>query len=381
MNTSKTRSWRKLTPSLSDARYSRQYILPGFGKEGQEKLRQASVLVIGAGGLSCPALQYLVAAGVGYISMIDPDVVEESNLQRQVLYTTQDVGRLKVEVAQERLLAANSHCSLSIYAEKFCVHNARHLVSSHDIILDGSDNFPTRYLVNDACLECGKTFVAASLFQWEGQISVYNALQKDGTRGPSYRCLFPEPPEQIFAPNCSEAGVLGALAGILGAWQAAQVILCLLGDKQVLSGILRRINLASGEVRDFHFTRSSEAERAKILSEDNYEHIFQGNGCMINVKTIEPVELKKKLDAQEDIFLLDVREDEERTLYNIGGLHIRMGEVLARHKEIPRDKEVVVYCRSGGRSERAITELARQHGFTNLVNLSGGVDRWEEMGA
>lgn len=361
-------------------RYARQSLLPEIGLPGQEKLKKAKVLVIGAGGLSCPALLYLAAGGIGEIGFLDDDVVDESNLQRQILYTSEDIGKRKVDIAKQKLSSLNPYCILNAIPERLTVKNARTIIPAYDMIVDGSDNFATRYLVNDACVECEKPFVAASIFQWEGQVALYNAPGFGAApRGPTYRCLFPEAPDPAHAPPCSTAGVLGVLTGVVGIWQATEVFKFFLERGDLLSGVLRRYNLLDGTIQDLRFSRSSQAGTAKILDQDQYEYFCAKKEAMQHViRSIEPVELKRRLDAGEKITLIDVREDDEREFCHIGGTHIPLGQILERQIEIPKQGDVVVYCKAGGRSERAVRALSESAGLGNLINLVGGILKWSD---
>lgn len=354
-------------------RYARHFVLPEFGMEGQEKLKRSSVLVVGAGGLGCPLLLYLSAAGVGRIGIVDDDVVDESNLQRQVLYTVEDLGKSKAETAREKLLALNPHIRIDVYKERFMPDNALELVSQYDIVADGTDNFPTRYLVNDACVLSDKINVYASIFRFEGQVSVFNFLNKDGSRGPNYRDIFPDPPPPELVPNCAEGGVLGVLPGIIGSIQANEVIKVLTGIGEPLSGRLFLFDTASFSTRTLKIRKNPEL-KIKDLS-------FYEEYCMpgqAHIKEIDVSALQKWMDEGEDFQLIDVREPYEYEVSNMGGELIPLGEILQQADRIDRQKKVVVHCKMGGRSAKAIEQLERQFGFTNLYNLKGGIEAWEE---
>lgn len=246
-------------------RYLRHFALPDFGLRGQQRLRDGSALVVGAGGLGCPMLQYLVAAGVGRIGIADGDRVDESNLHRQILYTLADVGRLKAEVARERLNALNPHVQIDVYPERLTRHNALEITGKYDVVADGTDNFPTRYLLNDACVLSGKPHVWAALFRYEAQLSVFNLLQPDGLRGPTYRDLFPTPPAPGSAPDCAEAGVLGVLPGIVGAMQANEAIKILSGVGEVMGGRLWLFDSGTGESRVVKLVKRPELQVVREL--------------------------------------------------------------------------------------------------------------------
>ena len=359
-------------------RYQRHISLEQIGQAGQLKLKNARVLVIGAGGLGCPALLYLTAAGIGRIGIVDSDKVELSNLQRQVLFSTEQVSQFKASAAKEKLSALNPLVQIDCFVERLGSSNIRTRLADYDIIVDGSDNFATRYLVNDACVVLGKPLVAASIFKFEGQLSVFNCCGDDGRAGPTYRCLFPEPPAAQLVPACGQVGVLGVLPGIIGALQANEVLKLVLDLDQVLSGKVLILNALSLEFSLLKFERNDAIVRAtKILSAEEYKILGCGGDMTIgNIKEITPLELKQKLDAKEDLHIVDVREAHEREICNIGGALIPLGEIADRIHEIPRDKPTVVYCRSGGRSGKAVEQLQAHFGFSNLSNLSGGILRW-----
>ena len=350
-------------------RYNRHTILAEFGTEGQEKLKAASVLVIGAGGLGCPALQYLCAAGVGTIGIVDNDIVDISNLQRQILYTDQDVGKSKADIARLRLIAQNPLIQINAYPLRLTSKNALELFDDYDVILDGSDNFATRYLVNDACVMLKKPFVMGSIFKFEAQIAVFNF---DG--GPTYRCLYPDPPNAADVPNCSEIGVLGVLAGVVGSYQANEVIKILAGIGQTLSGRLLILNLLT---MDFHSLKITlDQENLKIKSLIDYENFCNANITNMEIKEITVTDLKSRLDNGDDIQIIDVREANEYEICNIGGELIPLGTIPESADKISRDKTVVVHCHHGMRSANAIMHLMHKEGFTNLVNLKGGINAW-----
>ncbi|WP_035336917.1 HesA/MoeB/ThiF family protein [Dokdonia sp. PRO95] len=340
--------------------YSRHLILDEIGLEGQLKIKNASVLVIGAGGLGCPVLQYLTAAGVGRIGVIDNDVVEQSNLQRQILYTHDDIGSNKAITAASRLEKLNPYITLDTYPVRLTKDNALELFGSYDIIVDGSDNFATRYLVNDAAVLKDKPVVLGSIYKFEGQLAVYNYKS-----GPTYRCLYPTPPKQNEMPNCSEAGVLGALAGIIGALQANEVLKIICDIGEVLSGKLLTYNILSMSQMVLRFDKDAYTDVSCL--EDKYD--LQCELPIDNVGiTIE--ELNKH---PEKYNLLDVREYHERALHHIGGQHIPLGELQNRAHEVLQTKDLVVYCKAGVRSKKAIELLQKEDFECRLLYLTGTV--------
>lgn len=341
--------------------YSRHLILDEIGKSGQEKLKNAKVLVIGAGGLGCPILQYLTAAGVGTIGIIDDDTIDQTNLQRQILYKYNDIGKFKVEVAINRLSELNPFVKFNIYIEKLTSHNVLRLFNSYDIIVDGSDNFPTRYLINDAAVLTNKPVVFGSIFKFEGQVAVFNYQN-----GPTYRCLFPNPPQSDSVPNCSEIGVLGVLPGIIGTIQANEVlkIICEIGA--VLSGKLLTFNSLTMEQNILNFKKNNTL---KITDLDNNYNFFCGISKALQEITL--FELKKSI---ENYTLLDVRSNLERELFNIGGIHIPLPELDARYIEVPTNKDIVVYCKAGIRSKSAIKILECKNIKATLINLKNGIN-------
>jgi molybdopterin/thiamine biosynthesis adenylyltransferase/rhodanese-related sulfurtransferase len=345
------------------SRYNRHIILPEIGMEGQEKLKKASVFVIGAGGLSCPALLYMAAAGIGRIAVADFDVVDESNLQRQVLYTTADIGLSKAEQAKERLQLLNPFITIEALNVKITRENILELLNNYDVVVDGSDNFTTRYLVNDACVILGKPLVFGSIFKFEGQVSVFNYQN-----GPTYRCLYPEPPKEGEVPNCSEVGVIGVLPGIIGTLQANEVIKIITGIGNVLSGKLLMFDALSMVFNTISFKPLPENKKIKELID--YE-LFCGVG---QTKQISAKELKKKIEQADNFQLVDVRNEDEFERFNIGGLLIPLPELEERRNEIPAEKEVILICKSGKRSEAAVNIL-NKYGYTKVWNLEGGLDK------
>lgn len=340
--------------------YNRHLILNEIGKSGQLKLKQARVLVIGAGGLGCPILQYLTAAGVGTIGVIDHDIIDQSNLQRQILYSHDDIGNYKAEVAAHKLSGLNPFVEFEIYLQKVTSEIAIELFSRYDIIVDGSDNFPTRYLVNDAAVLTNKPVVFGSIFKFEGQVSVFNYQN-----GPTYRCLYPNPPKPNEVPNCSEIGVLGVLPGIIGSLQANEVLKMICSIGEVLSGKLLTYNALSMQQMVLGIEKD-ESIQLKQLDTD-YDFFC---GLPKRNLVITKAELERSLEQYN---LLDVREDYERGDYNIGGQHIPLGQLAERFSEVSQEKDLVVYCKAGVRSKMAIDILKDKGFIKQLVNLKGGV--------
>ena len=353
------------------ARYDRHIIIPGFGLEAQKKLKAAKVLIVGAGGLGSPALLYLAAAGVGTIGLIDFDVVDDSNLQRQVLFGAEDVGTLKTEAARKRLESLNPYISIITHNTRLTSENALDIISQYDVVADGTDNFPTRYLVNDASVLASKPNVYASIFQFEGQVSVFNYTNARGETGPNYRDLYPTPPEPGLVPNCAEGGVLGVLPGIIGSLQANEVIKVITGVGEPLSGRFFVFDALAFETRILKITKRRPApEISKLI---DYEQFCGVKVAERKIKEISADELVQWIENDEDIQVIDVREPSEYEQVNIGGLLIPLAAVPERAQEIRRDKKVVVHCKAGGRSAKAIRELEEKFGFDNLYNLKGGI--------
>jgi adenylyltransferase/sulfurtransferase len=350
-------------------RYQRHISLSEVGKEGQEKLKSAKVLVVGAGGLGCPVLQYLTAAGVGMIGIVDFDKVEESNLQRQVLYETADVGKYKALIAAEKLSRQNPFTEFKIYREKLSQENVLNIFQDFDIIVDGSDNFPTRYLVNDACVILDKPLVFGSIYKFEGHVSVFNFQG-----GPTYRCLFPDPPSPEDVPNCSQVGVIGVLPGLIGCYQANEVIKMILGIGEILTGklfILDTLKMTS-QIMEFKLNSSN----LEIKGFANYEEFCSPQSKKTSQKeSITVEELKKEMEAGE-VFLLDVREAFETEICSIGGINIPMNQIPQNIEKIPTNRHVVVYCHHGMRGDMIVKFLKKEFGYSNLVNLEGGIHAW-----
>ena len=352
------------------ARYNRHIIIPEFGIEAQKKLKAAKVLVIGSGGLGSPLLLYLAAAGVGTLGIVDLDVVDDSNLQRQVLFGVQDIGTPKVEAAKIRLKQLNPHIKIKTYNTQFTSKNALEIIKDYDVVADGTDNFPTRYLVNDASVLAGIPNVYASIFQFEGQVSVFYYTDKNGTIGPNYRVLYPTPPEPGLIPNCAEGGVLGVLPGIIGSLQANEVIKVITGVGEPLSGRFFVFDALTFETRTLKITKRANSTEIKELID--YEQFCGISAIEKPVKEISTLELENWISNGEDFQIIDVRETSEYEQINIGAHLIPLGEVIARNHEIEREKKVVIHCRSGARSAKAIRQL-EEIGFDNLYNLKGGI--------
>jgi sulfur-carrier protein adenylyltransferase/sulfurtransferase len=376
-------------------RYSRHLLLPEFGMEGQRRLGSSSVLLIGAGGLGSPLALYLAAAGVGRITIVDPDVVDESNLQRQVLHGTASLGRPKVESARDRLTDINPHVHLEMVREPFTSANAMELAKGHDIIIDGTDNFPTRYLSNDVAVFLGIPNIYGSIFRFEGQVAVFWA-----ERGPCYRCLFPEPPPPGMVPSCAEGGVLGVLPGVIGTLQATEAIKVLTGIGTPLIGRLMLYDALAMSFRELRIPKDPNCPvcgtNPTITAPIDYEAFCgmpshdgsttapagndnqtqRGDDDMA-VREISVEELKRLRDAGEPHTLIDVREKNEYEVANLGGTLIPLGELTSRVGEIPKEGRVIVHCKMGGRSARAIEYLQSQ-GYENLENLAGGITAWSD---
>lgn len=360
------------------ARYNRHIIIPGFGMEAQIKLKQSKVLVIGSGGLGSPALLYLAAAGVGTLGIVDFDVVDDSNLQRQVLFGVESIGKPKVEAAKERLEALNPHLKIILHNTHINSSNALDIIKDYDVVADGTDNFPTRYLVNDACVLLGKPNVYASIFQFDGQVSVFNYVNKDGERGPNYRDLYPTPPPPGLVPSCAEGGVLGVLPGIIGSLQASEVIKIITGVGEPLSGRFFTFDALQFETRTFKIRKRPDnpisGEHPTITALIDYEQ-FCGMRA-VEEKPLQEITARELYDLQvkgEPIQVIDVREPHEYDIVNIGGELIPLGVIAENADHIDRDKMVIVHCKVGGRSAKAIRELEEKFGFTNLYNLKGGI--------
>jgi adenylyltransferase/sulfurtransferase len=370
------------TVSLSNdevLRYSRHLIMPEVGMEGQLKLKAARVLCIGAGGLGSPLALYLGAAGVGTIGIVDFDVVDYTNLQRQIIHTTADVGRKKLDSAEDKLKAINPNIKVVRYETRLSSANALELFKDFDIIIDGTDNFPTRYLVNDACVLTGKPNVYGSIFRFEGQVSVFATQQ-----GPCYRCLYPEPPPPGLVPSCAEGGVLGILPGLVGVMQATEAIKLILGKGEPLIGRLLLVDALGMKFRELKLRKNPDCPACgkrtiKELIDYNEFCGIRGEEKPVEstVPTISVEELKRRQDAGDDLFVLDVREPHEYQICNLNGYLIPLNDLPKRVHELDSSREIIAHCRSGMRSAKAV-EFLRQAGFTKVKNLTGGILAWAE---
>jgi sulfur-carrier protein adenylyltransferase/sulfurtransferase len=389
-----------ILPKLSNdeiARYSRHLILPEVGMEGQQKLKAAKVLCVGTGGLGAPLAMYLAAAGVGTIGLVDFDTVDASNLQRQIIHSTATVGKLKVDSAEIMLKGLNPHLNVVKHNTMLTSANALEILKDYDVIADGTDNFQTRYLVNDACVLLGKPNAYASIYRFEGQASIFGAED-----GPCYRCLYPEPPPPGLVPSCAEGGVLGILPGLLGVIQATETIKLILGIGEPLIGRLLLVDALGMSFRTLKLRKNPECPVCgpnptvtELIDYDQFCGIEPpsklgplevardkavGNHPVVDgIPQISVDELKRKLDAKEDIFVLDVREPHEYQIANLGAPQIPVGEVERRVGELAaqKNREVIVHCRSGARSQKAALVL-KQAGFTNVSNLAGGILAWAD---
>lgn len=352
-------------------RYSRHFVLPQFGREGQQKLKAASVIVIGAGGLGCPVLQYLVAAGVGTIGILDFDTVGESNLQRQVLYGEDDIGKPKAQQAALKLQSLNPYVTIEVIHSKIDSTNALELLKPFNIIVDCTDNFPTRYLLNDAAVLLDKPLVYGSIFRYEGQVAVFNLNQSA-----NYRDLYPAPPSPGSVPNCEEGGVLGVLPGIIGCLQANEVLKIIAGIGEPLTNKVLLMDTLGMDTNVVKFPNRNERNSIKKLID--YDLFCGINKKTMDIKEVTVIELKALKESGEAFQLIDVREEYERDICNIDGEHIPLGEVAQSIDKISRDKKVVIHCRSGSRSGNAIKWLEKNHAFDNLYNLKGGILAWAD---
>jgi len=360
-------------------RYSRHLIIPEFNIEGPRKLKNAKVLVVGTGGLGAPLLLYLAAAGVGTLGMVDFDVVDESNLQRQVLFSANDLGRLKTESAKEKIESLNPHITVNVHNTRLTSENAPDIVREYDVVADGTDNFPTRYLVNDVCVILGKPNVYASIFRFDGQVSVFNYTGKDGKTGPNYRDLFRSPPPPGLVPSCAEGGVLGVLPGIIGSLQASEVIKVITGIGEPLSGRLFLFDALTFKTTTVKIAKNPNANPVRELID--YESFcgIGGEETTIAVPELTVSELKMLMDKKEDFQLIDVREPYEYEIVNLKGELIPLNDLESNLDKVHSDNKVVVHCRSGVRSAQAVKTLIEKYGFQNLFNLKGGILAWAEQ--
>jgi adenylyltransferase/sulfurtransferase len=363
------------------ARYSRHLILPEVGEKGQRKLKAARVLCVGTGGLGSPLALYLAAAGVGTLGLVDFDVVDASNLQRQIIHSTADIGRKKLDSAAEKLLALNPELNVVKHDTLLSSANALDILKDYDVIADGTDNFPTRYLVNDACVLLGKPNAYGSIFRFEGQASVFATAD-----GPCYRCLYPEPPPPGLVPSCAEGGVLGILPGLVGVIQATETIKLILGKGATLAGRLLLVDALNMRFRELKLRKNPECPvcgaHPTVTQLIDYQQFCglapatkEENAVKNGIPQITVTELKRRIDAGEDLFILDVREPFEYQIANIGGKLIPQNEVPQRLGEIDRDREIIVHCKGGVRSQR-IAEFLKQSGYSKVVNVAGGILAW-----
>jgi adenylyltransferase/sulfurtransferase len=373
-------------PELSTddlSRYSRHLILPEVGMEGQRRIKAARVLCVGTGGLGSPLAFYLAAAGIGTLGLVDFDVVDASNLQRQIIHSTKDIGRKKLDSAEEKLTALNPAIRIVKHDTMLSSANALEIMKDYDIVADGTDNFPTRYLVNDACVLLGKPNVYGSIFRFEGQASVFAT-----EAGPCYPCLYPEPPPPGLVPSCAEGGVLGILPGLVGVIQATEVIKLILGKGDTLVGRLLLVDALNMRFRELKLRKNPECPvcgtNPTVTALIDYEHFCgivpetpQEKNVKNGIPQLTVKELKARRDAGEDIFLLDVREPYEYQIAQIGGTLIPQNDVPNRLSEIPRDREIIVHCRSGARSQK-IAEFLKQSGYKDVVNVAGGILAWSD---
>jgi adenylyltransferase/sulfurtransferase len=361
-------------------RYSRHLIMPEVGMEGQQKLKAARVLCIGTGGLGSPLALYLAAAGVGTLGLVDFDVVDFTNLQRQIIHSTLDVGRKKLDSAAEKIEAINPFVDVVRFETRLSSDNALKIIEDFDIVVDGTDNFPTRYLVNDACVLTGKPNVYGSIFRFEGQASVFGTKE-----GPCYRCLYPEPPPPGLVPSCAEGGVLGILPGLVGIIQATEAIKLILGAGDPLIGRLLLVDALGMRFRELKLRKNPECpvcgQNPTIHELIDYQEFCGIRGeeepANQNVPEIQPEELKRRLDAGEDIYVLDVREPHEYQICNLNGHLIPLGDLPKRMNELDSSREIVAHCRSGVRSGKAV-DFLRQAGFRKVKNLAGGILAWAD---
>lgn len=352
-------------------RYARHLAIPGFGPEGQKRLKRSKVLVIGAGGLGSPVLLYLAAAGIGQLTIVDFDEVDISNLQRQVLYTEADLGKPKATAAAKRLKALNPQIKIEAVIAPFSSENARELIRSADLVIDGTDNFPTRYLSNDACVLEGKPLVYGSIYRFEGQVSVFNLERKNGERGPNYRHLFPTPPPPELVPNCAEGGVLGVLPGIIGSMQANEAIKVLAEVGAPLDGKLFLFDAATLFSRTITIKNNPDIRIEELI---DYEQ-FCNPASSTPLPSITVDKLAQWKNTNHPHQLIDVREPYEYKISHLDGLLIPLSELEKRQEELSKELPVVLYCRSGQRSARAVQQLQKA-GFSNLYNLEGGILEW-----
>ncbi|HEY3412840.1 MAG TPA: molybdopterin-synthase adenylyltransferase MoeB [Armatimonadota bacterium] len=365
-------------------RYNRHMIMPEVGEEGQKRLKASRVLVVGTGGLGSPVGLYLAAAGVGTLGLVDFDVVDDSNLHRQVIFGVDDVGLPKVEAAKQRLQQINPFITINTYNEPLTSENAMEIIRDYDVVVDGTDNFPTRYLVNDACVLLGIPNVYGSIFRFDGQISVFWA-----EKGPCYRCLYPEPPPPGLVPSCAEGGVLGVLPGIVGCLQANEAIKLIIGQGNTMVGRLALFDALEMKIRELKLRKNPDCpvcgEHPTIHELIDYNefcgvpHLNQTKEEPLATDEISVEQLKQRLDAGTPTIVFDVREPSEYQIARLGGSTlIPLGDLPQRYTEIPRDGDVVIHCKLGGRSRMAVDYL-KSLGYTNVKNLAGGITAWSQQ--
>ncbi len=377
-------------------RYSRHFILPEIGMEGQKKLLKSKVLLIGAGGLGSPLGLYLAAAGVGTLGIVDFDNVDLSNLQRQILHTNDEVGKPKIDSAEKRIKAMNPDTNVVKFPVKLTSDNALEIMKDFDIVIDGTDNFPTRYLTNDACVFLKKPNIYGSIFRFDGLTTVFSATQPGGSasggktgEGPCYRCLYPEPPPPGMVPSCAEGGVLGILPGVIGLIQATEAVKLIVGIGRPLIGRLLVYDALQMTFRELKIRKDPNCPVCgknptitKLIDYDQFCGLTRGENTQVNqdVKDITVEELKEKLDRKEDFIFLDVREPFEYEIAKIEGTQlIPLGQIESRISELEpfKNKEIVAHCKMGGRSRRAL-EILKAKGFKNLKNVAGGIQAWSQ---
>jgi len=362
-------------------RYSRHLLMPEVGMDGQRKLKGARIVVVGAGGLGSPVTIYLAAAGVGTIGIVDFDRVDQTNLQRQILYSTSDVGRSKLEAAADRLRALNPNVTVEAHETPLSSANALSILRAYDLVVDGTDNFPARYLINDACVIVGLPFVHGSVFRFEGQVAVFAA-----PGGPCYRCLYPEPPPPFLVPTCAEAGVLGVLPGIIGTIQAAEAIKLILGTGDSLAGRILVLEALRMRFREVRFRKDPDCPACgrhpairELIDYDAFCGVTPRAGApsaTIADSEITPEELKRRLDRHDEVLVVDIREPQEREINGIpGALAVAADDLASRLSEGGPSRDLIVYCRTGDRSGRVVDEL-RERGFERIFNLKGGIAAW-----
>ena len=364
------------------ARYARHLILPQVGEMGQKKIKSASVLVVGAGGLGSPVLMYLAAAGIGKIGIIDDDKIELTNLQRQIIHSTSSIGELKTESAKKRINQINPEIIVEIFDTRLTIENAKEIINRYDVIVDGTDNFATRYTISDCCEILGKPWVFGSIHRFEGQVSVFNL-----NGSPNYRDLFPKAPPPELAPNCAEAGVLGVLPGIIGSFQANEVLKIILEMNGILDSELLLIDTQTMNIRKLRYNANKEREKVTELSEEaiscalglDEEQSLDVSDTKENMKEISPIEYVDKVKNGWKPFFLDVRREDEEKIVTLPNTNLRIShtEIPSRLEEIPSDQDIVIYCRSGARSAMVANFLKMSGNYPmEIYNLSGGIHLW-----